>query len=177
MSDKIEKCESGKVIREYGPPCFLGPDGKPQCTYEVTEVECGLNLKGIPENEQTRQFFEAARMTDLSTILSVADAMKFAKKKIGPIFDRDHFRPAAETYEKMSQDNFRQEGYRFYENAKRLIQKMKGEEAGIKKEAVQSPEISCQGATFGKNIGIDQKCFGMTLFDSCGGRRCSDYKY
>lgn len=40
---------------------------------------------------------------------------------------------------------------------------------------IKAPE--CKNASFGKNIALDQQCFGMTRFDSCGGRRCSDYKY
>lgn len=54
-------------------PCFT--DNKGSCVV-VTITECGLDLTGIPENEQIKEYFNVARKTGLSTILSHADAME-----------------------------------------------------------------------------------------------------
>lgn len=37
--------------------------------------ECGVALVGLPSNEQTRKFIEAARLTGVSSILSPDDAL------------------------------------------------------------------------------------------------------
>lgn len=107
MSDKIEKCFTETIYRPQ--PCFGAREGELSCEVKITE--CGLDLEGVPENEQTRELFEAARMTGLSTILSVADAMEVARKNV----------------EETDQNRLKQEAHRFYENAKGLIQKIKGD--------------------------------------------------
>ena len=74
------KCEKVKVVREYGPPCFIGPDEKPRCTYETTEEECGINLveELTKKDSQLAEILKVAGNTLSVTILSKTDALKKA---------------------------------------------------------------------------------------------------
>ena len=110
-----------KEINATRHSCFSDDHG--DCI-AVTIEECGLDLEGMPENEQTKKLFEAARMTGLATILSVADAMTLAKETVLRDFYGDHFHPAGEAYDEIYKARVQIEADRFYEDAKVLIQKM-----------------------------------------------------
>ncbi len=72
----------------------------------VTVRECGLDLEGIPENEQTKEVFRVARMTGLSTVLSLEDAIKVARLTV-------------------PQKNLQREATRFMADARAVIQALR----------------------------------------------------
>lgn len=149
MSGKIEKCETVKVVREYGPPCFIGPDDKPQCSYVATEEECGLNLEGLPsDNPRLAKLFETARETSSVNILSYADALKMVLKRsnIG--------KGATPEYKRVA---IQKEAARFMDDAKKLTETTR---------TGQGPARPLQQDV--RNV-PDRTCSEISLFDGCGG--------
>lgn len=117
-------------------PCFSDEHG--HCT-TVTIQECGLDLEGIPENEATEKYFQAARVTGLSSILSMEDSLVVAKKTVPAVFDRDHFRPAADFYKNIYQRNLLKAAKRFMTEAEAVLQKMRATQRD-RKPQVDRPE-------------------------------------
>ncbi len=147
------------TIKEtYGPPCFIDESGEPNCEYEVTE--CGMDLTGVPKNATTERLFQAASRTGSDHVLSDDDIESQVTAELrGFIEPREQHRVIKESID------------RFKKDAKELLEKL-----GQKSQSV-SPPIDCTGVPFGTNVFCDLVNYGMTLFDSCEGRRCSDYNY
>ncbi len=100
MSVKLEICESFKTVHHYGQPCFLNENNQPQCTYETTEEECGINLSGLPHSNQTQTFFDIARRTGSSTILSQKDVSALfddARTLIRKLMPKEEVAPKADS--------------------------------------------------------------------------------
>lgn len=79
MSNFFEKCEAVKVTKNYGtyPNCFLDEDNQPACTYDVAELECGLNLNMMIGDfePQLPELFRIAGRTLSPNILSRTDIL------------------------------------------------------------------------------------------------------